>query len=213
MQSIAIVDYGMSNLHSVQRALRAANPTNRHIRIVNRTSDVEEADKVVFPGQGAVKDCMRMLEKTGLKEAVIRASKEKPFLGICMGMQVLFEYSDENGGVDCLGVFPGRIRHLSHLSQPGPGHKIPHLGWNRVRNKNFSKDHPIWHKINDNSYFYFVHSYYAAPDSPDITAGTCYHGGDFVCSVADNYIFAIQFHPEKSAETGLQLLRNFCAWQ
>ena len=208
MRTIAIVDYGMSNLHSVQRALCAANAANWRIRVVNAAGDIEEADKVVFPGQGAARDCMRKLAETGLDAAILKASREKPFLGICMGMQVLFERSDENNGTDCLGVFPGSIHHLSRLGKPRAGRKIPHLGWNQVR----QSDHPMWHGISDNAYFYFVHSYYPIPDNDEITVGTCSHGGRFTCSVAEDLIFAAQFHPEKSADNGLQLLRNFCAW-
>ena len=200
----------MSNLRSVHQALRSlASAPQWDVRIVDSVAEIDDADKIVFPGQGAARDCMKALADTGLGQAVARAAAEKPFLGICMGMQVLFERSEENDGTECLGLLAGDIRHLSSLGAPRPGHKIPHLGWNRVRHI----DHPMWSGVADGDYFYFAHSYYAHPSDDGVIAGTTRHGGDFACAVANERVFAAQFHPEKSADAGLRLLKNFIAWQ
>ena len=208
--SIAIVDYGMSNLHSVRRAL-AAVADGARVSVVHDPRGVEAADKVVFPGQGAAPDCMNALEAGGLAGALVRAAAEKPFLGICMGLQVLLERSEENGGTRCLGLFKGKVRYLGNGSRYGkPGRKIPHMGWNRVRQR---AAHPLWQDVADDSHFYFVHSYYTAMDDDRATAGTTDYGGDFTCAIAGGFVFAVQFHPEKSADSGLQLLRNFVNWK
>lgn len=208
MKTIAIVDYGMSNLHSVDRAFRLLAPSSWRVQIADTADEIEAADKVVFPGQGAARDCMKALAKAGIDKTLVKAADEKPFLGICMGMQVLFEHSEENDGTECLGLLAGDIRHLSTLGGARPGHKIPHLGWNRVRRS----DHPLWHGVGDAEYFYFAHSYYAHPADDDAVAGTTRHGGDFASSVARGRIFAVQFHPEKSADAGLRVLKNFIHW-
>ena len=213
MKTIAVVDYGMSNLHSVVHALHTLSQASWRVRIVNNADEIDAADKVVFPGQGAARDCMKKLNEVNLGNTLMKAAAEKPFLGICMGMQVLFKHSEENNGTKCLGLFDGEIRHLSKLGTPRTHHKIPHLGWNRVQQKeHHQKEHPMWHKIHDNDYFYFVHSYYAQPADADLISGVCRHGDDFASAIACDRIFAVQFHPEKSANAGLQLLRNFIAW-
>lgn len=210
MTCVAIVDYGMSNLRSVRQALLSVAPGNARIRIVEDEDGIRDAKRIVFPGQGAAADCMAALDRRNLKAALTEAIAEKPFLGICMGMQMLFDVSMENGGTGCLEVFPGTVRHLAERRPPEPGHKIPHTGWNQVKQE---YDHPIWHGIEDGACFYFVHSYCAVPDDDGIVAGTTEHGNRFASAVADGFAFAVQFHPEKSAANGARLLRNFLQWR
>ena len=215
MNTIAIVDYGMGNFHSVARALRAAAP-DADIRICREASHIDNASRVVFPGQGAMPDCMRTLNESGLREAVLRAARSKPLLGVCVGEQMLFTHSEE-GDTPCLDVFQGRVKRFS-----GPGYasastatdetellKVPHMGWNRVKHV---QRHPLWEGIADNTHFYFVHSYYVQPSDPALTAGLAHYGVSFTCAVARDNIFAVQFHPEKSADAGLRLYRNFVDW-
>jgi glutamine amidotransferase len=214
--AIAIVDYGMGNFHSVARALAHAAP-DADIRICNQARDIDAADRVVFPGQGAMPDCMRTLNDSGLREAVLRAAREKPLLGVCVGEQMLFSRSEE-GDTPCLDIFPGVVRRFAgpQFAAAGcaPGGeellKVPHMGWNRVRQ---TRAHPLWAGIPDGTHFYFVHSYYADPANPDLTAGASDYGLAFTCAVAAANIFAVQFHPEKSAEHGLRLYRNFIDWK
>ncbi len=209
--SIAIVDYGMSNLHSVRRALATVARDDAQVTVVNDRDGIAAADKIVFPGQGAALDCMNALNANGLAAAVVQAAAEKPFLGLCMGLQVLLERSEENGGTDCLGLFKGEVRHLGNGARyEPPGRKIPHMGWNRVRQRG---THPLWRGVADDSHFYFVHSYYIAPGDERIVAGTANYGDNFACAIADGFVFAVQFHPEKSAAGGLRLLRNFVDWK
>ncbi|SHH69105.1 imidazole glycerol phosphate synthase subunit HisH [Pollutimonas bauzanensis] len=215
MNTIAIVDYGMGNFHSVARALAAAAP-DADIKICNNARDIDQASRVVFPGQGAMPDCMRTLTESGLRDAVIRAARNKPLLGVCVGEQMLFTQSEE-GPVSCLDVFPGRVKRFAgpqYASRAHPARdqellKVPHMGWNRVQQL---RDHPLWAGIPDNSHFYFVHSYYVEPDDPDLTVGVSHYGVSFTCAVAAANIFAVQFHPEKSADHGLRLYRNFVDW-
>ncbi|MBO1114685.1 imidazole glycerol phosphate synthase subunit HisH [Bordetella petrii] len=215
MTTIAIVDYGMGNFHSVARALRYAAP-DADIRICSRAADIDAADRVVFPGQGAMADCMRTLNESGLREAVVRAARAKPLLGVCVGEQMLFESSEE-GDTPCLGVFPGTVRRFAGAQFAGaPGAdagaerlKVPHMGWNQVRQ---TRSHALWAGIPDHTHFYFVHSYYAAPADPALTIGETDYGVTFTCAVAAANIFAVQFHPEKSAAHGLRLYRNFVDW-
>lgn len=213
--SIAIVDYGMGNIHSVERALRYAAP-EANVYLANTVELLNKADRVVLPGQGAMRDCMQNLEKSGLKDALLLASRTKPLLGVCVGEQMLFERSQE-GDVSCLGIFPGEVKkfegdvfakpqindHQEHL-------KVPHMGWSQVKQE---REHPVWHGIPDNTYFYFVHSYYVKPSDDSLTMGSTLYGHNFTCAVARDNIFAAQFHPEKSAEQGLRLYRNFVEWQ
>ena len=220
MNSIAIVDYGMGNFHSVARALRAAAP-DADIRLCNTAEQIANASRVVFPGQGAMPDCIRTLEESGLKDAVVRAAREKPLLGVCVGEQMLFTGSDE-GHVRCLDIFPGWVRRFegpqyanTALTSSGPAPseprlKVPHMGWNAVAQV---RPHPLWEGIPDHTPFYFVHSYFAEPESDALTVGVSQYGRRFTCAVAADNIFAVQFHPEKSAEHGLRLYRNFVEWQ
>lgn len=211
MTSVAIVDYGMGNLRSVAKAIEHVAPTARVI-VTSDPAQVAAADRVVVPGQGAMPDCMRELDGRGLHGAVIRAAAEKPFLGICIGLQMLFEHSQE-GDVAGLGVFKGDVRRFpaeSMVDAAGNRLKVPHMGWNQVRQ---SRPHPLWQGIDDEARFYFVHSYYVVPADAGVVAGTSCHGLPFTCAVSADNIFAVQFHPEKSAQAGLTLLGNFLRWQ
>ena len=209
MTTITIVDYGMGNLRSVEKALRCVSPHGTQIITTGDEGLIHQADKVVFPGQGAAGDCMRAIHAHGLAAPLAQAAAEKPFLGICMGLQVLLEHSDENGGTDCLGLFAGRVRHLAEHIGAAPGHKIPHMGWNRVRQV---RRHPLWDGIRDDEHFYFVHSYHAEPSDAELVAGQTGYGEEFTCTIASGLVFAVQFHPEKSAGSGLRLLENFVRW-
>lgn len=205
-----VVDYGMGNLRSVAKALEHVAP-EAEVRISANASEIKAADRVVVPGQGAMPDCLRELNARNLVDAVIRAAAEKPFLGICVGLQMLFGQAEE-GGVTGLSLFPGQIPRFPReamLSADGSRLKVPHMGWNRVAQ---SRDHPLWAGIEDGSRFYFVHSYYVAPESAELVAGTTDYGIRFTSAVARDNIFAVQFHPEKSARAGLQLLGNFMRW-
>jgi glutamine amidotransferase len=211
---IAVVDYGMGNLRSVWQALvRVAGPARADDVVV--TADpavVAAAERVVFPGQGAMPDCMRELEARGLRPAVIEAAKSKPFLGICIGQQMLFEHSEE-GDVPGLGVFAGRVRHFpaeKMFAANGDKLKVPHMGWNEVVQ---TRSHALWAGIEDGARFYFVHSYYVDPVDRSCIAGTTNYGLPFTSAVARDNIFAIQCHPEKSAQAGLALLANFIQWK
>jgi glutamine amidotransferase len=193
----------MGNLKSVSKALEHVAPKDR-ILVTSNPEAIRSADRVVVPGQGAMPDCMRQLAESGAREAVIEAARDKPWLGLCIGLQMLFEHGEE-GDTPGLGVLPGRIPRLS-----APGLKIPHMGWNEVLQ---AGPHPLWQGIPDRSRFYFVHSYYPAPADRALTAATCVYGSPFTCAVARDNIFAVQFHPEKSQSAGLQLLSNFLRWQ
>ncbi len=211
MQTIAVVDYGMGNLRSVVNALQVVAQSHDRVLLTSDPQQVLAADRVVFPGQGAAGDCMRAIDEYGLREAIIVAAKERPFLGICMGMQVLIEHSEENEGTECLGIFKGRVKYFgdSHEDDSGVKLKVPHMGWNRVKQ---TKEHPLWHAVADDSRFYFVHSYYLEAEDPQLVAGTTDYGFSFTSVIAKDNLFALQCHPEKSADTGLQLLRNFVKW-
>src|SRR5690606_22269851 len=213
--TIAIVDYGMGNFHSVARALQAAAPA-ANIKICNTAQDIDQASRVVFPGQGAMPDCMRTLNASGLRDAVMRAARSKPLLGVCVGEQMLFSASEE-GQVPCLDIFPGQVRRFAGPQYAGlQGQssgpellKVPHMGWNPVEQV---KSHALWEGIPDQTHFYFVHSYYAVPSDPELTVGVSHYGTRFTCAIAAANIFAVQFHPEKRASHGLRLYRNFVAW-
>lgn len=213
MTRIAIVDYGMGNFHSVARALQAAAP-DQDIILARQASEIASADRIVFPGQGAMPDCMRTLESSGLREAVLDAARNKPLLGVCVGEQMLFEGSDE-GDTPGLGLFAGRVRRFTGsafqtASDGAMALKVPHMGWNAVRQ---TRSHPLWQGVAQDTPFYFVHSYYAVPLNETTVAGTALYGQDFCCAIAADNIFAVQFHPEKSAAPGLRMYRNFVHWQ
>jgi imidazole glycerol-phosphate synthase subunit HisH len=201
---IAVVDYGMGNLRSVSKALEHVAP-RAEVSLTANPEAIRAADRVVVPGQGALPDCMRQLAASGAREAVIETAKAKPFLGICIGLQMLFERGEE-GDAAGLGLLPGQVPRFSSFN----GLKIPHIGWNEVMQ---SRPHALWAGIPDGSRFYFVHSYYPTPRDPALTAATSVYGAPFTCAVARDNIFAVQFHPEKSQSAGLQLLSNFVRWR
>ncbi|MDP1526655.1 MAG: imidazole glycerol phosphate synthase subunit HisH [Rhodocyclaceae bacterium] len=210
MNTVAIVDYGMGNLRSVAKAVEHVAPTAKVIVTAN-PADLSAADRIIVPGQGAMPDCMRELKARQLADAVIKMAASKPFLGICIGQQMLFEHSEE-GDVAGLGLFPGRVRRFPAEAMhdaAGVPLKVPHMGWNGVRQ---SEAHPLWQGIADGERFYFVHSYYVEPASPEVIAGSTHYGIMFTSAVARANIFAVQFHPEKSAAVGLKLLENFMHW-
>jgi len=192
----------MGNLRSVSKALEHVAPQAR-VAVTAEPEAIRSAERVVVPGQGAMPDCMRQLAASGAREAVVEATRAKPFLGLCIGVQMLFDRGEE-GDTPGLGVLPGRVPRLS-----APGLEIPHMGWNEVFQE---RPHPLWQGIPDRSRFYFVHSYYPAPADRSLVAATCVYGAPFTCAVARDNIFAVQFHPEKSQSAGLQLLSNFVRW-
>jgi len=212
--AIAVVDYGMGNLRSVSKALEHVAP-EREVVVTADAETVARAERVVFPGQGAMPDCMAALDSRGLREAVLAAAREKPFLGICIGQQMLFEHSEE-GDTAGLGIFPGTAHRFPPARMIGAGGarlKVPHMGWNTVRQ---TAAHPLWRDIPDLARFYFVHSYYmdcALSGAEACTAGSTDYGLPFTSACARDNIFAVQFHPEKSARAGLALLANFVAWR
>jgi len=201
--NIAVVDYGMGNIRSVSKALEHVAPRDM-VRVTADPKAIRAADRVVVPGQGAMPDCMRQLAASGAREAVIEAAGGKPFLGICIGLQMLFERGEE-GDTEGLGLLRGRVPRFK-----ATGLKIPHMGWNEVTQE---RPHALWNGIADRSRFYFVHSYYPEPADRSMSTGTCDYGISFTCAVARDNIFAVQFHPEKSQNNGLQLLSNFVQWR
>ena len=211
MTTIAVIDYGMGNLRSVTKALEHVAGKNARIVLTSSTRELATADKVVFPGQGAARDCMAAIDEHGLRDSILAAAGSKPFLGICMGMQVLVHASEENQGTDLLGFYPGEVRYFGDDLREAGGErlKVPHMGWNEV---NQTRPHPLWQGIDNHSRFYFVHSYYLETESPDLEVGSCHYGQTFTCAVARDNVFALQCHPEKSADAGLQLLTNFIKW-
>lgn len=210
-QLVAVVDYGMGNLRSVSQAVaHAARDADVKVIVTANAEEVFAADRVVLPGQGAMRDCVRALNQSGLKAAVLDAAARKPLMGVCVGMQMLLDHSEEQD-TPGLGLIAGRVRRfrLDGERQPdGSRYKVPQMGWNEV----WQRPHPLWAGVPDGAHFYFVHSYYADPSDPRHTAGESDYGGRFTCAVARDNIFATQFHPEKSAEHGLLLYRNFLAW-
>lgn len=215
MTSVAVVDYGMGNLRSVAKALEHVAP-NARVRVTASASEIAAADRVVVPGQGYMPDCMRELDARGLRSTIIEAAASKPFLGICIGLQMLFGESEEGGAEDPargLEILPGRIpRFPAAAMQIGDGArlKVPHMGWNNVNQ--CDRTHPLWTGVADASRFYFVHSFYVEPAQPQLAASTSDYGIRFTSAVSRDNIFAVQFHPEKSAQAGLQLLSNFMCW-
>jgi len=214
-QKIAVLDYGMGNLHSVAKALAhvaAENHAKLHcdIQVTDQPEKIMDADKIIFPGVGAIRDCMSELKMRGLDQVLYEVMTTKPLLAICVGMQALLEQSEENGGVACLSVLPGKIKRFDpQLTENNKLIKVPHMGWNQVKQK---QSHPLWQGIADQSRFYFVHSYHAVKVLPEQVVGETHYGENFAVSLAKDNIFAVQFHPEKSQHNGLQLLANFLAW-
>lgn len=209
MSSVAVIDYGMGNLHSIVKALQHAVPKAKVICTSDKNA-ILHADRVVFPGVGAIRDCMNALNQSGLSEVIQQVAKSKPLLGICLGMQALLSESEENGGIQGLSVFSGRVVRFPDTLKDNSGHllKIPHMGWNQVH----QTPHPLWHGIPQDSRFYFVHSYYAQPADASVVAATAQYPDAFACAIAEDNVFAVQFHPEKSQAAGLQLLHNFLNW-
>ena len=209
MTDIAVIDYGMGNLRSVAKALEQVAP-GHVVRVTSDPRVVHEASRVVFPGQGAMPDCMREMESRGLRDAIVTAALEKPFLGICIGLQMLFDHSEE-GAVAGLGLLPGKVRRFAEPLRDiqGAKLKVPHMGWNEVHQ---TASHPMWKGITTGSRFYFVHSYYVEPADPQSCVGYTLYPSAFTCAVARDNVFAVQFHPEKSQAAGLQLLANFVSW-
>ncbi len=214
MKTVAIIDYGMGNLHSVSKAVEHVAPDQR-VLVTADADQIREADRVILPGGGAIRDCMAEIRRLGVDTLVRDVSRDRPFLGICVGMQALMSRSEENGWVDCIDLFPAEVRFFGddlrehHAGQPDTRLKVPHMGWNEVHQ---TQEHALWQSIPDAERFYFVHSYYAeAEHNPDM-AGCTHYGVDLAAAVARDTIFAVQFHPEKSHRAGLQLLKNFTQW-
>ncbi|AOY90027.1 imidazole glycerol phosphate synthase, glutamine amidotransferase subunit [Marinobacter salinus] len=209
MKTVAIIDYGMGNLHSARKAVEHVAPDVR-VLVTDNAEQIREADHVILPGVGAIRDCMHEIRRLGVDTLVREVSRDRPFLGICVGMQALMSRSEENGGVDCINLFPSQVRFFGdNLVEKGERLKVPHMGWNEVYQ---TVDHPMWHNIPDGDRFYFVHSYYAEAEGNTEIAGRSHYGVDLAAAVARDNIFAVQFHPEKSARAGLQLLKNFVDW-
>ncbi|CAK0754382.1 Imidazole glycerol phosphate synthase subunit HisH [Gammaproteobacteria bacterium] len=210
MKSVAVIDYGMGNLRSVSKALEHVAP-DAEVWVTSLPERIREADRVIFPGVGAIRDCLHELQVRGLTEVVRACAADRPFLGICLGMQALLDFSEENDGTLALGVLPGRVVRFPADLREGdaPPLKVPHMGWNQVRP---TATHPLWQGIAAESRFYFVHSYYVAPADPTLATAMTTYGTTFACAVGRGNLFAVQFHPEKSQRAGLTLLANFMAW-
>ena len=215
--TVAVVDYGMGNLRSVSQAvLHVAAASGYEVIVTSQPEQVRAAERVVLPGQGAMRDCMRELADSGLRDAVLEAAASKPLMGVCVGMQMLLEHSEEQD-TPGLGLIPGRVKRFQlagRLQPDGSRFKVPQMGWNQVSQLSHGGAvHPIWAGVPDHSYFYFVHSYYTEPSDPHHSAGRTDYGDTFTCAVARDNIFATQFHPEKSAALGLAVYRNFLHWK
>ncbi len=216
MRTVAVVDYGMGNLRSVSQAvLHVAAGTGVEVVVTSRPDEVMAAERVVLPGQGAMRDCMRELHDSGLREAVLHAAAHKPLFGVCVGMQMLLDHSEEQD-TPGLGLIKGQVRRFQlegRLQPDGSRYKVPQMGWNRVMQPLGRAAHPLWDGLPDGSWFYFVHSFYAAPADLLHSAGETDYGARFTSVLARDNIFATQFHPEKSADQGLALYRNFLHWK
>lgn len=208
MADVAVVDYGMGNLRSVEQAVHSVAP-NAEIVVTDNPEVVAAAKRVVFPGQGAMHECMHELDARGLRDAVLLAARSRPFLGICVGLQMLFEHSAE-GDVAGLGVLRGKVVRFGNNMRDAQGNKlkVPHMGWNQVHHV----QHPLWAGIEQDARFYFVHSYYVQPQDASLVQATSQYPQSFVCAVGKDNLFAVQFHPEKSHTAGLKLLKNFMQW-
>jgi len=207
---VAVIDYGMGNLHSVKSALEHVAP-EQTVVVTSDPAVVAAADRVIFPGVGAIRDCMAEIKRLGF-DTLLRdqIATGKPVLGICVGMQALMDHSEENNGVDCIGVLSGKVRFFGdhHRDANGDSLKVPHMGWNQVHHNN----HPLWADIAQDSRFYFVHSFYILADDVSQVAASCDYGVQFHAALTRGNLFAVQFHPEKSHTAGLQLLKNFLQW-
>jgi len=214
MNRVVVIDYGMGNLHSVGKAIEHVGE-NISLAITADAQQIRDADRLIFPGVGAMRDCMAEIKRLKIDELLVQARQEKPILGICVGMQAMLGFSEENNGVDCIGLFPGKVKRFdeSLMDEDGELIKVPHMGWNEVKQ---TIDHPMWQGIENNSRFYFVHSYYVAPemnkDNSAKIVGESSYSLSFCSALADKNIFAVQFHPEKSQNVGLNLLKNFLLW-
>jgi imidazole glycerol-phosphate synthase subunit HisH len=209
-QTVAVIDYGMGNLHSVKSALEHVAP-EQTVVVTSDPAVVAAADRVIFPGVGAIRDCMAEIKRLGFDKLLReQIATGKPVLGICVGMQALMDHSEENNGVDCIGILPGKVRFFGEHHQDAAGNslKVPHMGWNQVHHNN----HPLWADIEQDARFYFVHSFYILADDAGKVAATCDYGVQFHAALTQGNLFAVQFHPEKSHTAGLQLLKNFLQW-
>lgn len=210
MSSVAVIDYGMGNLHSVAKAIEHVAEPGIKLSVSADEKTILAADRVVLPGVGAIRDCMAEIRRLGIDDMVRRIVEDKPLLGICVGMQALLEHSEENGGVDGIGLFSGSVKRFPDPLYDGDEHlKVPHMGWNNVRQ---SQAHSMWQGIEDGSRFYFVHSYYVEPAADVTVVGKSAYPAEFACALVRPNVFAAQFHPEKSQSNGLQLYRNFLNW-
>jgi glutamine amidotransferase len=214
MNRVVVIDYGMGNLHSVGKALEHVDE-NISLTITADAQQIRDADRLIFPGVGAMRDCMAEIKRLKIDELLKQARLEKPILGICVGMQAMLSYSEENNGVDCIGLFPGMVKRFkeNQVDESGEILKVPHMGWNEVKQ---TSAHPMWQGIENNSRFYFVHSFFVDPDtdkqdSANIVGESSYPL-TFSSAISAENIFAVQFHPEKSQNVGLQLLKNFLSW-
>lgn len=210
MRRVAVIDYGMGNLRSVSKALEAVSHQQAEVIVSSDPDTILSASHILFPGVGAIRDCIAELKRLSLDQVVIEAAGTKPFLGICLGMQALLSHSEENKGINALGVIPGEVKRFNKLvAADGEKLKVPHMGWNEVHQ---TCDHPLWKNIEQDSRFYFVHSYYVSPADPAVIAATSSYPDEFAAALYQNNVFAAQFHPEKSQRAGLQLLENFVNW-
>ena len=208
MSQIAIIDYGMGNLHSVSKAIEHVAP-DVNVVVSSDSNIIKQADRVVFPGVGAIRDCMAEIRRLGFDSLVSELIQDRPVFGICVGMQALMDRSEENDGVDCIGLFPGSVQYFGDdHSENGQRLKVPHMGWNQV---NATVDHPMWAGLEADERFYFVHSYYVSADTENVVAVADY-GKKIGAAISKQNVFAVQFHPEKSQHAGLQLLKNFSQW-
>jgi glutamine amidotransferase len=214
---VAVADFGTGNLRSVHKAIERVAGRRTRVRVTGKRSELERADRVVWPGQGAIGTCLRAIDTLGLRDAFQNLMDSKPLFGICLGLQAMYEYSEEGGGVECMGVLKGSVRHFQSAhggetgSNPatGPRLKIPHMGWNNV---NQTRPHPLWRGIQQGQRFYFVHSYYIQSGEPAQEFATADYGARFTSAGGKDNYFGVQFHPEKSQHAGLQLIKNFVEW-
>lgn len=207
MRRVAVIDYGMGNLRSVSKALEAVADPHTQILVTADPSEIRQSDHIVFPGVGAIRDCMAELKRLELDQLIIETASQKPFLGICLGMQALMTHSQENQGADGLNIVDGEVLYFEQAVEQGL--KVPHMGWNEVEQ---TLVHPLWQNIDQNSRFYFVHSFYVKAADENKVSGRSFYALPFAAALAQENLFAVQFHPEKSQHAGLQLLKNFINW-